>query len=272
MSLLKKTLSNLGIGEAKVDAEITDHVLCPGQSKTMTVHLYGGNSSQRIESVKVNLQCCYWSDVFLSPMPGEERDSTVPRRDQRWYSLWQWEQISSFRLGGGQRQDLSVDITVPWNTPVTIDESKLWLESTIIDERGKETIEYQSLTVRPDPLMDRIFSHLESQGFRLRQVRCEACEGLSFPFGQTFEWVPIDGPFHGYLKELTLFICHEHDAVQLWFDVDRRQRGELTLFGSAVAQGDYLRHVELHAGLSPAEVTERLTEGLAHCESAIVDS
>lgn len=271
MSLLKKTLSNLGIGEAKVDAEVTDHVLCPGQSKTMTVHLYGGSSSQRIESVKVNLQCRYWSESGLSSME-EDQDTAVTTREQSWYSLWQWQQSRSFELGGGQRQDLSVDVTVPWNTPLTIDESKLWLESTIIDERGKQTVEYQSLTVRPDALMDSIFSYLESLGFRLRQVRCEACDGLWSPFGQTFEWVPIDGPFHGYLRELTIFMCRDQDTLQLWFDIDRRQRGEVTMFGSAVAQGHYLRHVSLHAELSHADVVEQLAAVFAHCESEVVFS
>lgn len=43
--------------------------------------------------------------------------------------------------------------------------------------------------------MDGIFSALEAQGLRLRQVECEQAKGFALPFVQEFEFVPTTGHF-----------------------------------------------------------------------------
>lgn len=269
MSLFKKTLSNLGIGDAKVDAEVTGNVLLPGQNNTMIIHLYGGAHVQRIERVEVNLQCRYWSETAIPPVDDEALEPIAPKRYESWSPLFEWQHNTPFEIGSGQRHDLSIDVMVPWNTPVTIDDAKLWLEITIVDTNGKKTIEYQSLTVRPESLMDTVLTSLESNGFRLRQVKCEALDGFISPYAQTFEWVPVDGPFHGCLRELTVLMYRDQDHLKLWFDVDRRQRGELDMLASAVVKGRYLHYLCLHEGLVDSDVVTQLNAVLEQCESEI---
>ncbi|KOO12076.1 sporulation control protein Spo0M, partial [Vibrio xuii] len=72
----------------------------------------------------------------------------------------------------GEEREFNVDLDVPWNTPVTIGDSKVWLETGLDIAMAKDPSDTDILTVRPDELLDGIFTALEEQGLRIRQVEC----------------------------------------------------------------------------------------------------
>ncbi len=106
--------------------------------------------------------------------------------------------------------------------------------------------------------MDGIFSALEAQGLRLRQVECEQAKGFALPFVQEFEFVPTTGPFQGRWREVEIVAYRDPEALQLWFEVDRYQRGASGMLASLLGRGELKRHLTLPARTSPQEAGEQV--------------
>lgn len=109
-----------------------------------------------------------------------------------------------------------------------------------LDPTDKDT-----LTVRPDPLMDAILSALESQGLRIRQVECEEVKGFDLPFVQEFEMVPIDGPYHGVWRELEFVAHRDEQNLKLWFEVNRTRSGVSGMLASLLGSGKLKRELSI---------------------------
>ncbi len=259
MSFLKKTLASFGIGSAKVDSVLQQEVLYPGQPVKFTIHVYGGSSAQDIDNIELKLCCRYIEEV------PENRNNELSQRKHRihqTYVLADWSLPYSFTIHPGETRDFNVELEVPWNTPVTIGDAKVWLETGLDIAMALDPTDKDTLTVRPDPLMDGIFSELEEQGLRLRQVECEAAKGFELPFVQEFEFVPTAGPFHGRWRELEIIAYRDKDSLQLWFDIDRHQRGLSGMLSNFLGLSELKRHLIIKSAESPQVAGQRILEYL----------
>ncbi len=259
MSFLKKTLASFGIGSAKVDSVLQQEVLYPGQPVKLTIHVYGGSSAQDIDNIELKLCCRYIDEVQ------EDRDKPHThqrRRIHQTYVLADWSLPYSFTIQPGETRDFDVEMAVPWNTPITIGDAKVWLETGLDIPMALDPADKDILTVRPDPLMDGIFSELEEQGLRLRQVECEAAKGFELPFVQEFEFVPTTGPFHGRWRELEIIAYRDEKSLQMWFDIDRHQRGISGMLSSFLGLSELKRQVTIESDESPEVAGQRVLEYL----------
>ncbi len=118
------------------------------------------------------------------------------------------------------------------------------------------------ITVRPDLLMDGVFTALEQMGLRIRQVECEAVSGYELPFMQQFEFVPVDGPFHGRWRELEVMAYRSADDLQLWFAIDRKQQGLSGMLSSLVSTGELKRQLRIPHHLPPQQAGQQVVEFL----------
>ena len=259
MSFLKKTLASFGIGSAKVDSVLQQEVLYPGQSVKFTVHVYGGSSAQDIDNIELKLCCRYVEEVFED---SSKQQGSRKRKVHRTYVLADWSLPYSFTIEPGETRDFDVEMDVPWNTPVTIGDAKVWLETGLDIAMALDPTDKDILTGRPDPLMDGIFSELEEQGLRLRQVECEAAKGFALPFVQEFEFVPTTGPFHGRWRELEIVAYRDKDSLQLWFEIDRYQRGATGMLASLLGLGELKRQMTITSGESPQAAGTRVLKYL----------
>lgn len=262
MSLLKKTLASFGIGAAKVDSVLHQDVLFPGQSAKVTIHVYGGASEQLIDNIELKLCCRYIAEAQFD----REQQARHPvRRIPQTYVLASWSLPYSFTIGSGEVRDFDIELQVPWNTPVTVGASQVWLDTGLEIALARDPSDKDSLTVRPDPLMEGVFTALEQQGLRLRQIECEAAEGFELPFVQEFEFVPVDGPFHGRWRELEIVAYRDEQSLRLWFAIDRAQNGSLGMLASLLGAGQLKRQLTLSSSLSPQQAGENV---LAFLDSA----
>ncbi len=259
MSFLKKTLASFGIGSAKVDSVLQQEVLYPGQPVKFTIHVYGGSSAQNIDNIELKLCCRYIEEV---PEDRDKPNSHRKRREHRTYVLADWSLPYSFTINPGETRDFDVELDVPWNTPVTIGDAKVWLETGLDIAMALDPTDKDILTVRPDPLMDGIFSELEEQGLRLRQVECEAAKGFDLPFVQEFEFVPTTGPFHGRWRELEIIAYRDEKSLQMWFDIDRHQRGISGMLSNFLGLSELKRHLTIESDESPQEAGQKILEYL----------
>lgn len=263
MSFLKKTLASFGIGSAKVDSVLQQEVLYPGQAVKFTVHVYGGSSAQDIDNIELKLCCRYVEEVVQDR---SKQHGARKRKVHQTYVLADWSLPYSFTIQPGETRDFDVELAVPWNTPVTIGDAKVWLETGLDVAMALDPTDKDILTVRPDPLMDGIFSELEEQGLRLRQVECAAAKGFALPFVQEFEFVPTTGPFHGRWRELEIVAYRDKDSLQMWFEVDRYQRGATGMLASLLGLGELKRQMTMTSDESPQKAGVKVLEYLdSHC-------
>lgn len=261
MSLFKKTLASFGIGCAKVDSVLQQEVLYPGQKVNITIHVYGGATEQEIDNIDLKLYCRYIKEV---PADHDKNNQTAGRmhRVAESYALAEWSLPYAFTIKPGEERDFNIEIDVPWNTPVTVGDSKVWLETGLDIAMAKDPTDKDILTVRPDALLDGIFTALEAQGLRIRQVECEEVDGFSFPFVQEFEFVPTTGPFHGRWRELEVVAYRTDDELQMWFEIDRHREGARGMLASLLGIGQLKRHLEIPLPISAQEAGQLVIEYL----------
>ncbi len=259
MSFLKKTLASFGIGSAKVDTVLQQEALYPGDKVKVTVHVYGGSTEQLIDNIDLRLLCRYVDEEVVN---NKDSDSQNKRRVHRRYTLASWSLPYSFTIASGETRDFDVELDIPWNTPITIGDAKVWLETGLDISMAKDPADKDILTVRPDPLLDAIFSEFEEQGLRIRQVECEAAKGFNMPFVQEFEFVPTTGPFHGRWREVEIIAFRDADSLELWFEVDRQLRGMGGMLANMLGKGEIKRHLSLSAESNPNEAAKQVLEFL----------
>ncbi|WP_162063645.1 sporulation protein [Vibrio taketomensis] len=260
MSFFKKTLASFGIGSAQVDSVLQQEVVYPGQKVNVTIHVYGGASEQAIDNIELKLRCRYIKEVPMNN--NNPHDNGPKRRAPQSYVLAEWNLPYAFTINPGETRDFEVELDVPWNTPITIGDSKVWLDTGLDIALAKDPTDKDILTVRPDPLMDGILSALESQGMRIRQVECEAVDGFALPFVQEFEFVPTTGPYHGRWRELELVAYRQADELQLWFEVDRHREGAKGMLASLLGVGQLKRQLTLPIKLAPKDAGQQVLEYL----------
>ncbi len=259
MSFLKKTFASFGIGSAKVDSVLQQDILYPGDKVKVTIHVYGGAIEQLIDNIDLKLFCRYIDEETAN---NKGVDSQDKRRVHRRYTLASWSLPYSFTIAQGENRDFEVELDIPWNTPITIGDAKVWLETGLDISMSRDPADKDILTVRPDPLLEAIFSEFEEQGLRVRQVECEAAKGFSMPFVQEFEFVPTSGPFHGRWREVEIIAFRDNDSLKLWFEVDRRLRGMGGMLANMLGKGEIKRHLILPAHTPPAEAGKQVLEFL----------
>lgn len=259
MSFIKKTLASLGLGSAKVDSILHTEPLTPGEPVKISVHVYGGSTSQAIDHIDLKL-CCFYVEEIEHREP--QTQAQFKHKETRTHVLDSWSLPYSFTIEPGEQRDFEIELDVPWNTPVTIGDSKVWLETGLDIARAIDPTDKDLLTVKPDPLLDSVFSVLEKQGLRIRQAECEAAKGFTLPFIQEFEFVPTTGPFHGVWRELEIVAYRDEEQLQLWFEVDRQMKGFSGLLSSLLGTDELKSSLTLDAGLPAEEVGNKVVDYL----------
>ena len=261
MSFFKKTLASFGIGSAKVDSVLQQEVLYPGEKANIRVDVYGGATAQEIDNIEIKLYCRYIKEMPANQGNDKGSNSRM-RRVPTNHALACWSLPYAFTLEPGETRNFDVELNIPWNTPVTIGDSKVWLETGLNIALAKDPTAKHILTVRPDPLLDGIFTVLEESGLRIRQVECEAVEGFDLPFVQEFEFVPTTGPFHGRWRELEL-VAHRNDQhLEIWFEIDRHRKGTRGMLAGLLGSGKLKRQLSIPLDTPIKQASHQIIEFL----------
>ncbi|WED21815.1 sporulation protein [Vibrio sp. JC009] len=258
MSFLKKTLASFGIGSARVDSILQQEYLKPGEKANLTIEVYGGSTEQAIDNIDLKLCCRYFGEETVE----RSDDSRKTRRVAKTHILNEWKLPYAFTIEPGQQRDFEVELDIPWNAPVTIADTKVWLETGLDISMAVDPSDKDIITVRPDPLMDGIFSELEEQGLRIRQVECEETKGFALPFVQEFEFVPTTGPYHGRWRELEIVAHRNEKELELWFEIDRQQKGVGGMMASLLGTGKLKRSLTIPADTPSEEAGKMVLEYL----------
>ncbi|OEF26049.1 sporulation protein [Vibrio rumoiensis] len=257
MSFFKKTLASLGIGSARVDTILKQDVVYPGQSVAVDVHVYGGSTKQSIDNIHLKLCCRYRAERL-----NKDGREMAGQKIAKTHVLAKWSLPETFDIEPQQDRVFPVVLDVPWNTPITLGDSKVWLETSLDIALAADPTDKDEITVRPDPLEDGIFSALEEAGLRIRQVECEAVKGFELPFVQEFEFVPVHGDFHGRWRELEVVTYRTQDDLKIWFEVDRQKKGMGGMLSNLIGSNKLKRELVLLHDEDPHTAGRKVIEFL----------
>ncbi|OBT15645.1 sporulation control protein Spo0M [Vibrio sp. UCD-FRSSP16_10] len=259
MSFFKKTLASLGIGSATVDAVLQQETLIPGDKVSVVIHVYGGATEQIIDHIDLKLCCLYMAEKEQRQPHSE---GALRRKVPQNYVLDKWDLPYSFTIHPAQERTFEIELDVPLNTPLTIGDSKVWLETALDIDLAIDPTDKDMLTVRPDPVMDKIFTELEELGLRIRQVECEAAKGFAMPFVQEFEFVPTTGVFHGTWREVEIIAYRDDKQLQLWFEIDRQRKGLGGLLSNLLGSSDLNCYLPLSNDLTSEQAAKQVVDYL----------
>lgn len=225
MSFFKKALASFGVGAAKVDTILDRSNVRVGDTITGRVEIVGGDVAQQIDAISLVLYTSYTKELNDSKY---EEDVVL-----------QNIRVSEpFTINANEQKAIPFSFNLPFDTPITMGKTRVWVHTGLDIAMAIDPTDKDYLSVEPTMLASDVLNAVQSLGFRLREVECEAAPPRfrqHYPFVQEFEFVPTSGPFRGHLDEFeVLFLAQSAHSVELLLQIDRKVRGLSSLFAEAL--------------------------------------
>ncbi|MFC7165058.1 sporulation protein [Halospeciosus flavus] len=206
---MKKILASIGIGNATVDTVLPSTTVTPGETVEAEVQITGGNAEQDVGAIRFELETRAKTDDGYTEVDIDRFTLT-----------------ESLTIEPDAEETRTVDIDVPYETPVTIGNTRVWIETELDIERAVDPEDTDYLDVQPTPRLQAVFDAMDELGFSFRTADCEYDPHGRYttgrPFVQEFEFRPQSGQFVDDLDEVELVARPDADALTLFVEVDRR--------------------------------------------------
>ncbi|WP_458209456.1 sporulation protein [Haladaptatus sp. NG-SE-30] len=205
---MRRILSRVGIGAARVDTILPKTTLTAGESVEAEVHVKGGSSEQDVDAIYFALLTRYETD-------DSNRTGVIDK----------FQVAEPFTIGPDEEKTFPITIDVPIDTPVTVGRTDVWLETGLDIEWAVDPDDKDPVQIDPGPRLATFLDALDSLGFTLRTANCESAPGGLFSgqrFVQELEFVPHSGPFSGKLDELEVVPTETGGNLDVKLETDRR--------------------------------------------------
>ncbi|WP_164667307.1 sporulation protein [Virgibacillus doumboii] len=217
--MLKKWLASVGIGSAKVDTQLENDRLVPGEEVSGKIVIEGGNTEQQVDQL----------NLFLMTEAVREVNDRKVHEDVKLDSFTVGD---SFTIGEGEKKEIDFSFTLPVHTPPTIGRTKVWVQTGMDVPNAIDPKDRDFVQVEPHRNMNTVLEALTNKlGFRLRKVEMEYSK--RYRYVQEFEFLP-GNEFRRDLDELEAMFFMQKGRVELVLQVDRRAKGLGGLFAEAL--------------------------------------
>lgn len=213
MSFLKKAMSSIGIGAAKVDTILYNDQVQAGQEVKGHVQIKGGNVEQRIDQIYLQVMTNYVK---------ETDDGTVTNS----VCIQKVGIPINATIQKGQEAQVPFSFYLTPKAPVTYNHLPVWIHTGLDIKMAVDPTDKDHLQVQAHPYTQVMLTVLQHLGFTLRKVKNEYARfDRELPFIQNFEFVPQSGEFRGRLDELEVAVSVEQGQLRALFEIDRKARG-----------------------------------------------
>ncbi|ANE43020.1 sporulation protein [Deinococcus puniceus] len=216
MGFLKKMMASVGVGAAKVDAQLRDRAVRIGDPLTGVVVVKGGAVEQTIERINLGIATRYRHD-----------DSYVN------HTLFTQPITGNFVIRPGETQEFPFSVVVPAGTPLTLPGTSVWLVTDADIAGASDPSDNDQLTILPSAGMETLISAAQRLGFSLAKSEVEYSHGR---IAQELSFRPPHGQYK--LTELELMMFPNGDGLDVILEVDRRATGVASLFTSEFESKD----------------------------------
>ncbi|WP_404451290.1 sporulation protein [Virgibacillus necropolis] len=249
--MLKKWLASVGIGNAKVDTQLENEYLVPGEEVRGKVVIQGGNAEQEIDQINL---------FVMTEAIREVNDSKVHEK----VKLDSFTVGNSFTIDAGENKELDFQFTLPIHTPPTIGKTKVWIQTGVDVPNAIDPNDRDYINVKPHRNMNVVIDALTNElGFRMRKVEMEYSRRYNYV--QEFEFLP-GNEFRRDLDELEAMFFLNESRLEVILQVDRRAKGLGGLFAEALDMDENFVKIvftndEINAGTSSVATQLRNTIG-----------
>lgn len=155
--MFKKILSQIGIGAATVDTRLTDDRCEPGGQIHGVVHIKAGNVDQEIDRIYLEFNTQYKQEV---------NDSTT-------FTTFTLDRFAlneaKFTIEAGVEREIPFTLRVPLNTPLSVSQSKSWIETGLDIAQAVDPSDRDAVIVEANRYQATVLDAMESLGFRLKK-------------------------------------------------------------------------------------------------------
>lgn len=197
--MLKKLLSKLGVGAAKVDLVLRHPHVRLGEQLEGEFFIEGGTVEQHIRKLDVELQLIVHADGKAY----RRTAAVIPVS-------------SSFTIQPGERKVLPFSYVLPLHLPITRHHVRYAFVTRLDIADGIDAFDQDAIDILPPLALEKLFLALENIGFREKPS-----SGKITPYGQEFAFFPT-GTWMGMIEEVEFSALIEENGVRLYLEVDVR--------------------------------------------------
>lgn len=234
--MFKKLLSQIGIGAATVDTRLDSERCEPGGQIHGTVHIKGGNVDQEIDRIYLAFNTQYKEEV---------RDSTT-------FTTFTLDRFSlneaAFTIEAGVEREIPFTLQVPFNTPLSISQSKSWIETGLDIAQAVDPSDRDAIIVQANDLQSVILEAMEELGFRLKKADTEKLPGRyrkDLPIAQELEYSARNTYFAHKLDEVELIMLQDRTGIDIVLQIDRRAHDLGSLFSEMAGADETMTKLSL---------------------------
>lgn len=233
MSPFKQMLAGFGIGAAQVTTHIQNSTLAPGETLYGTVEIRGGSVAQGITELTLAIETAYKREI---------NDAAVWQT----YTLVQQRLSDTFVVQPGQTLTFPFALPLPSTTPLSIGFQQVNVRTNLAVPNAVDPSDTDPIFVQPHPLMQQVFSALETLGCRLYGAECKGSRYAhgGLPFVQEFEFHPGSAYRHD-VEEIELIFHLHANGLDVLLEVDKRRRGLSGLLADAYDLNERWTRVQL---------------------------
>ncbi|MGL5346982.1 MAG: sporulation protein [Peptostreptococcaceae bacterium] len=234
MSILKKTMACVfGIGGTKVDTIVSSKCIYPGGKIEGLVNIYGGQVNQDIKNVIIDVKTSYEKEY-------DDKTTIVETVVQRF--LLNVDKV----INSEDNISLPFSFILDYNCPITKGKSKVWLSTRLDIENAIDSLDTDTVTIKPSKDMETVLNCIRDLGFKLKSTKniFDKHSLSKYKYVQEFEYTPISLPFRGKLDELEVVIVANNNGLSVLLEVDRKVRGLGSLIAEKLSLDESLIKVE----------------------------
>ncbi|MDL2342767.1 sporulation protein [Deinococcus sp. MIMF12] len=215
MGFLKRMMAAVGVGGARVDAQVQTPAVRVGESVTGVVVVEGGSIEQKIERLNLGLATRYKRD-----------DSYVT------HTLFTQPVVPGFTLQPGERREFPFGLPIPQGTPLTLRGTAVWLVTDADIAGAADPGDTDQLQILPSREMEAVIGAAERLGFSL------AGSEVEYHHGRIVQELSFRPPYGQYrINELEMMmLAAAGGGLDVVLEVDRRASGLASLFTSEFEQ------------------------------------
>lgn len=195
--MLKKLLSKLGIGSAKINLVLHHPHVRVGEKIEGEFFIEGGMAKQHVRKLDVELQLIVHAN-------GQEHRQTVAVIPV----------APSFTIQPGERKVWPFSYTLPLHLPVTRYGVEYVFVTRLDIADGVDALDQDPIRVLPPVPLEKLFYALDKLGFREKPT-----SGKITTHGQQFAFFPT-GAFRGVIEEIECLVFFEEQGIRLQLEVD----------------------------------------------------
>lgn len=220
--MFKKLLASIGVGGAKVDTQLQNPRLRPGEVLHGKVVVQGGNADQDIEKIDLVLMC-------------EAEQESGDHEVRGALPLGAVRVAERFTIRSGEKREIPFQITLPLETPINAVAHygrplPVWIHTDLAIDNAVDGSDRDLIEVLPTPQVAAMLAAFEQIGWGLATTDVEVgtarIGNVMSTLGcyQEFELKARGGSFRFQEMELT-FIPYGQD-VHVLIEVDARFGGD----------------------------------------------